>query len=205
MPKYYVLISETFAPMYKLDYFLQNYETGKLQMYKINYFAFLRWILLSDYIATLEYSTEGPKRLLSVKSTKDWIASLSLDDQLILVRFKPTFIMYIKEHTAEMQRIAMDYTHLMFDMINDPNEETCIRVLQKQPQKIKDIQNQTEAMHMIAVERGLFKLCKNPSEKIQLMAVKKNPYNIKYINDPSEALLLTALALEPNLARHLKK
>lgn len=70
----------------------------------------------------------------------------------------------------------------------NPSYSMLIKGLKVDPNYIKNIENQTEELQLIAIEGDPSSLeyMKNPTEKIQMLAVKKNGSLIKHITQPSE-------------------
>ncbi|MFK2164109.1 hypothetical protein ACIXIL_20815 [Bacteroides fragilis] len=68
------------------------------------------------------------------------------------------------------------------------NEEQAIKHIKFNPYTIKGIENPSEYLQLIAVQRDpdAIRYITNPTEKTQLEAVQRHPQSIKYISNPSK-------------------
>lgn len=79
---------------------------------------------------------------------------------------------------------------MMYNALID--EEQAIKQVKFNPYTIKSVENPSERLQLIAVQRDpeAIRYITNPTEKAQLEAVQRHPKSIRYITSPSKKIFL---------------
>ncbi len=86
------------------------------------------------------------------------------------------------------------------------DEAFYIKGLKKNSFLIKDIEDQTPELQLVAVSQNAWAIeyIKNPVEEAQLIAVKQDPQMIKYIRNPTKEVQLVVVQERPFLINFIK-
>ena len=97
-------------------------------------------------------------------------------------------IMYIKEPSEEVRRLAVQRNGCTIMYIKKPSEEVCRLAVQENGLAIMYIKEPSEEVRRLAVQKNGYaiKYIKEPTEELYRLAVQENGLAIMYIKEPSE-------------------